>query len=100
MLESNGYRVTQAENGEAALHALATMAELPSLVVLDWWMPIMTGEAFLQAIQVDPKLSSLPVAILSSDPEAAIRFSRPYVPKPFTTDVLLHVLARMMRKRR
>jgi two-component system KDP operon response regulator KdpE len=93
-LGNHGYDVSQAVNGRAGLRALVAMDDLP-LVLLDWWMPAMNGEDFLGSIDMDPKFASLSVAIMSSDPTAALRYSRAYLPKPFNIDILLTVLRRM-----
>ena len=96
-LESHGYRVTEAENGQAALDLIATLDELPAIVIVDWWMPVMGGEAFLRIVDEDPRLSSMNIAVLSSDPQASLGDARPFIPKPFTTALLLRTLERMAR---
>jgi two-component system chemotaxis response regulator CheY len=95
-LGERGYDVLQAENGRAGLGVLAEMVELP-LVLLDWWMPVMNGEDFLCSLEMDPRFAALNVAIMSSDPQAAMQYSRAYLPKPFTIDMLLNVLGRLSR---
>jgi CheY-like chemotaxis protein len=97
-LESEGYPVIQAGDGRAALRTLGGMAEMP-LVLLDWWMPVMDGERFLRSIARDPRLSALDVAIMSTDPDAALRYCRAYIPKPFTSRLLLYVVERMSQRR-
>ncbi len=49
IIESCGFAVSEAENGEEAL-AKCRMA-MPDLVLLDWDMPIMTGIEFLSALR-------------------------------------------------
>jgi CheY-like chemotaxis protein len=93
-LESQGYRVTQAGNGKSALLVLRAARELP-LVLLDWWMPVMNGERFLNAVAREPRFAQLSVAIMSTDSNAALRYSRAYIPKPFTTRLFLHVVERL-----
>src|SRR5438094_8800147 len=84
-LGNHGEAVSQAADGRAGLQALASADELP-LVLLDWWMPLMNGEDFLCSIDMDTRFASLSLAIMSSDPAAALRYSRAYLPKPFTVD--------------
>ena len=97
-LESEGYDVTQANDGRAALRLLSAMNELP-LVLLDWWMPVMDGERFLKSVAHDSRFAGLDVAIMSTDPDAALRYSRAYIPKPFTTRLLRYVVERMAQRR-
>src|ERR1700712_4852431 len=49
ILESNGFNVTEAADGQIALDACR--AALPDCVLLDWNMPVMDGLAFLRALR-------------------------------------------------
>lgn len=49
IVESLGYEVTEAENGEEAL-ARCKLA-MPDLILLDWNMPVMTGPQFMAALR-------------------------------------------------
>ncbi len=69
-LELNGYSVTQAENGLAALELLLP-GPLPGLVVLDLMMPEMDGLELLERMAEVPELAALPVVLLSGDEEAS-----------------------------
>jgi CheY-like chemotaxis protein len=98
LLEDAGYRVMVAANGR---HGLERLAEARAdLVLLDMMMPVMNGPAMLQAMSADPDLAGIPVIILSSLPEEAIR---PHVRdttrilhKPYTADQVLHAVARVL----
>lgn len=63
-LKQNGYAVVVASQGEEAL-ALA-QAEKPSLIMLDWMMPIMDGLEVLRRLKENPDLKNIPVIILTS----------------------------------
>jgi CheY-like chemotaxis protein len=65
-----GYAVSTAVNGALALRALRASNELPRLVLLDLMMPVMDGERFLQEMRKDPRLSVLPVVLLTADGRA------------------------------
>src|SRR6266436_2282199 len=58
------FKVETAEDGLAAIKALH--AFLPDLVVLDLMMPKLSGVEVLRLIRNDPKLSKLPVVVLSN----------------------------------
>ena len=72
MLEDAGYRVVTAANGRQGLERLAE-APRPEIVLLDMMMPVMNGPAMLTAMAADPDLAGIPVIVLSSLPEAAVR---------------------------
>jgi CheY-like chemotaxis protein len=71
-LEDAGYRVATAANGRQGLERLAE-APRPEIVLLDMMMPVMNGPAMLAAMAADPELRGIPVIVLSSLPEEAIR---------------------------
>jgi two-component system, chemotaxis family, chemotaxis protein CheY len=57
---------------EAVAGAEAALARLHEgysccVILLDWHMPIMSGEAFRRAQMADPRLARIPVIVLSAD---------------------------------
>src|SRR3712207_9480743 len=71
-LEDAGYAVATAANGRQGLERLAG-APRPDVVLLDMMMPVMGGAAMRAAMAADPGLSGIPVVVLSSLPEEAVR---------------------------
>jgi CheY-like chemotaxis protein len=71
-LEDAGCRVATAANGRQGLERLAEEPR-PDVVLLDMMMPVMNGPAMLAAMGADPSLHGIPVVVLSSLPEAAVR---------------------------
>ena len=63
-LESAGYRVIEADNGEVGLAACRALR--PDLVLLDVDMPVLDGMATLERMQADPDLRHLPVLFLTA----------------------------------
>lgn len=63
-LENAGYQVTLAHDGEEALAAMRAVR--PDLVLLDIIMPKLNGFEVLQAIQADPTLAGIPVAVFTN----------------------------------
>jgi two-component system, chemotaxis family, chemotaxis protein CheY len=53
ILESNGFAVAEAADGQLALNACRN--ELPDCILLDWNMPVMDGLSFLRALLYDRK---------------------------------------------
>lgn len=63
VLESQGYRVVSAENGQAGLDVLDSID--PQLILLDNAMPQMDGITFLRNLRQRPRYQTIPVIILS-----------------------------------
>jgi DNA-binding response OmpR family regulator len=83
-LESNGYTVNHAEDGEQALKLFAACN--PSLVILDWMLPKMDGLDVLRRIRQN---SAVPVLMLTARREETDRViglevgADDYLTKPF-----------------
>jgi two-component system chemotaxis sensor kinase CheA len=65
-LESEGYRVLSAEDGQVGLDLLRQHADEVSLVVTDIEMPVMNGLELTRSIKADPALAHLPVIALTT----------------------------------
>jgi signal transduction histidine kinase/DNA-binding response OmpR family regulator len=64
MLEKEGWMVTEAENGIAALEVMER--ERPALIFLDLLMPEMDGFAFAAEVGRRPEWRSIPIVVLTS----------------------------------
>jgi len=64
MLEREGCRVTEAENGEVALKAMAN--DRPTLILLDLLMPVMDGFEFADRIRRHPEWCSIPIVVVTA----------------------------------
>ncbi|MEP6717273.1 MAG: response regulator, partial [Terriglobia bacterium] len=64
LLEHEGWRVCEAENGAGALMQLADSR--PELIVLDLMMPEMDGFEFVAALKQNPGWNHIPVVVLTS----------------------------------
>lgn len=71
LLSDEGFNVTQAENGEEALLMLQKMPQeqLPSCLILDVMMPVMSGDELLDKIEKDHRdvLGNIPVIVCSAE---------------------------------
>ncbi len=65
-LSGKSYKITEAENGEAALEYLKSVSTLPNLIILDLNMPVKDGRATLNEIKSSDKYKSIPVCVMST----------------------------------
>ena len=104
LLESEGYNVLSAENGESGY--LSVKFNYPDLILSDIRMPKMDGLQFLNQLQKDPKTAPIPFIFLSAKVEmneireGMINGADDYITKPFKSeDVLLTVQSRLKKKK-
>lgn len=102
MLTSEGYEVTQAEDGETALD-IADI-EHPDLVLLDVWMPGMDGFDVLEGMRRTEAMESTPcIFITAMDPSDGERMAMDlaadcYLTKPFELSILRAAVRSVLRK--
>lgn len=93
IMESLGYTVYEAEQGEEALRVFSTHS--PSLILLDWHMPVMDGLAFLKSLRGHVEGGDKPIVIFCTTEteihhiqEAIMCGANEYVMKPFDEEIL------------
>lgn len=64
LLRAKDYETIEARNGVEALHMAAE--ELPALVLMDIYMPLMDGIAAMKALKGNPLTRHIPVVALTS----------------------------------
>jgi signal transduction histidine kinase/CheY-like chemotaxis protein len=64
MLEKEGLRVQQAENGKVAFDRLA--AEIPDIILLDLMMPVMDGFEFIHMVRQDARFAGVPIVVITA----------------------------------
>jgi DNA-binding response OmpR family regulator len=101
LLESDGFRVTTAEDGLAGLVAIER--ELPDVIVCDMMMPNLDGMTFTKAIKKHSSTRSVPVIFLTAKTDtrtvadgisAGAKF---YLTKPFSHAELLQKVRKALR---
>src|SRR5437588_3474036 len=94
LLHGQGYDAAGSRNALDALTLLAQGTFVPDAILLDLFMPAMSGEQFDQTIQRHPAWSTIPVIICSAGPVppqiAATAFG--VLTKPFDLDRLLELV--------
>ena len=99
ILRDEGYIVSAAGDGEEALSLLrGEQEEGVALILLDLTMPVMNGWQFRDEQRRDPKLSKIPVVVLSAgerlQEQAAALEVRDFVRKPIELPLLLRTIDR------
>ena len=96
MLRDEGYEVDEAANGVDALRKMWTTSA-PTVVLLDMWMPQMSGEEALEAIEAHQAVwNRLAIIIITANPQRLSERTRSLLDnsriqlltKPFDIDTL------------
>ena len=67
------YEICEAEDGESALEILKSNKNNFSLILLDLFLPKLSGLELLNIIEGDGKLNNIPVIVLTSDKELEVQ---------------------------
>ena len=93
LLDSAGYEMTEAWDGEAGVSA--TKQQRPDLILMDIQLPHMDGYEATRRIKADPELKSIPIIAITSyalsgdDGKAHAAGCDGYVTKPYSPRELL-----------
>ena len=100
-LQSQGYQVVIASNGQAALDLIPK--EKPDLILLDVLMPVMDGYSCLRALNTGIGRGTIPVIILTARDRMKDLFElegiEDYIIKPFDHEDLLLRIERVFKRR-
>jgi PAS domain S-box-containing protein len=100
-LTLHGYRVTQAQTGQAALVCART--ELPTLIIMDIQLPDMDGITVTCTLRADPSYANIPILVLSAhalsgDNERALAAgANAYMSKPVRLAELIATMTALLR---
>ena len=103
-LESHGFSVSRARDGEEAL--LLIREDVPDVIVMDWMMPHLSGIEVCRRLKSNPETRSIPVIILSarSEDEDKVRGleigADDYVVKPYSVVELMARIRTQLRRSR
>ena len=93
VLVNANYQISEAQNGEEALAAVAK--QRPDLILMDIQLPIMDGYEATRRIKADPALRSIPIIAVTShalsggEEKARAAGCDDFVPKPYSPRQLL-----------
>ncbi|HWO39604.1 MAG TPA: response regulator [Candidatus Acidoferrum sp.] len=103
LLEARGYTVSEACDGQEALHMIEQTQ--PELLLLDIGMPVLDGFAVIRRIRENPSLAALPVVAVTAyamrgDREKILKSGFDgYLSKPLNPSSLTEELDRLLTKR-
>ena len=92
-LEELGFEVLEAENGKEALEVLKEHPDI-SLILLDWYMPVMNGYEFLKTLRANPQYQEIKVMMVTTENQqksvidAIMAGANEYIMKPFDKEML------------
>ncbi|MDE2039961.1 MAG: response regulator [Elusimicrobia bacterium] len=110
ILEKEGYRVTEAGNGQVALERLGVepgdpSPVLPDLIILDIMMPVMDGFTVNMRLQTNQSTRGIPILVLTAKGqkmrdlfEMAPNVAA-YVQKPFDPKMLRELISNILLSR-
>jgi DNA-binding response OmpR family regulator len=91
LLESEGFDVITEINSTNLIKELKT--QTPDLLLLDLWMPVLSGDQILKIIRTTSEYEKLPVIVFSASVDgntiAENAGANAFVPKPFDMDDLV-----------
>jgi two-component system cell cycle response regulator DivK len=100
MLAPTDYEITEVENGEEALAAVAK--QRPQLILMSAQLPIIDGYEVARQIKADPALRSIPIIAVTShalngeEQTARAAGCDDYVPEPYSPRQLLAKIRQYM----
>lgn len=103
-LESEGFRVVEAETGDEAM--LLVAEEVPDLMVLDWMLPNVSGIEICRRVKADPGTRHIPIIMLSARSDEGDRVrgletgADDYVVKPYSVVELMARVRTQLRRTR
>lgn len=91
MLEIEGYTVFKESNSKNLLNEIKRLS--PDLLLMDLWMPALSGDQILKIIRSSDDLKNLPVIILSASVDgkeiSEEAGANSFIPKPFNMDEMI-----------
>lgn len=93
LLTCSGHRVKTAPNGLSALEQLQTRP-LPDLILVDLYMPLMSGSRLVATLRLDPALRTIPVILVTGAVPSPVDFPpdgsyQALIRKPFSVREVL-----------
>ncbi|WP_316760094.1 PleD family two-component system response regulator [Pedobacter aquatilis] len=98
VLDDSGFDIITETDSKKVLELISSTK--PQLVLMDLWMPVISGDQILMQMREDQNLSSIPVVIMSAAQDgkevASKAGANGYIPKPFDIDELMQKVNKFM----
>lgn len=94
VLAELGFAAVGYADGRAALAALRRPGGVPAVILLDLEMPGMSGWELRRELLRDPLLARVPVVVASGADPSSVEADA-FLPKPYGTEALCEVVARL-----
>ena len=99
ILETAGYRVVTARDGDGAIKM--ARAEAPALITLDMGMPGIGGATVLEQLRREPRTLRTPVVVITGSAIAEsglllAQGAQAYVQKPFEPDEIVRAIRELL----
>ena len=101
-LDSDGYEISEAVDGKQATEMLAQ--DVPSLILMDWMLPDVSGLELVRRIKRDEVTSAIPIIMLTAKTEERDKIegldsgADDYITKPFSVRELSARIRAVMRR--
>ena len=99
VLEMGGYEVISEYYSPKVYKDIAD--HKPALIILDLWMPLLSGDIISHHIKTNPETKDIPIIIASASPDggavARKALADRFIPKPFDLTVLLDAVKELVR---
>ena len=101
-LDSDGYEISEAVDGKQATEMLAQ--DVPSLILMDWMLPDISGLELVRRIKRDEVTSDIPIIMLTAKTEERDKIegldsgADDYITKPFSVRELSARIRAVMRR--
>ena len=97
-LEINGFDVVSEQDSTLIFRAIDSSS--PDAILLDLWMPVLSGDEIVKKLRADPDKNKIPVVVISASQdgkEVALKAGADqYLEKPFDIDRLVSCLQEVM----
>jgi len=98
ILDDAGFDVYPEQN---SLNVMETICGCrPHVMLLDLWMPMLSGDQVLMAVRENAATTNLPVIVISASPEgktiALAAGASAFLAKPFDIDMLTSLIEKLM----
>jgi DNA-binding response OmpR family regulator len=106
LLESEGFETIRAKNGRVAMDYLNSIpdSKLPDLILLDYMMPVMSGDAFCKEKSLFTRLSHIPVVIMTAGGNLVTIMDKVeteasgYISKPMDIKTILQMIEHFIQR--